>query len=68
MNIKAVCTKDVSHKRFSVTAHVTQDWIVDEAGNHEETTDDCVEVTHRPDAEDVWTCTICGADAKVVNI
>ncbi len=49
-------------RKFAVTAHVTQDWIVDENGDWEETTNDCVEVTHHPDDNDVWCCDKCGEE------
>lgn len=44
---------------FYVTAHVTQGWIVDEKGNFLECIDECEEVTHRPDDEDIWKCSRC---------
>lgn len=49
-------------RRFAVTAHVTQDWIVDEYGDWDETINDCVEVTHHPDDDDVWCCAKCGME------
>lgn len=61
--IEAICPKDPNHKEFAVTAHVTQDWIVDEKGNYIKTTNECVEVTHTPNSEDIWTCAICGTQA-----
>lgn len=51
---KCGCTK------FSVTPHVTQDWLVDGNGNFISCTNQCVEVTHKPDDEDIWTCMKCG--------
>lgn len=50
-------------KRFVVTAHVTQDWVVDEFGNYIKTIEDCIEVTHRPDSDDLWECFECGYSA-----
>ena len=47
-------------ENFEVTAHVTQDWKVDGYGNFLESLEDCVEVTHYPDDEDMWTCANCG--------
>ena len=52
------------HSKFYVTAHVTQDWLVDENENHLETQNECVEITHKPDDEDVWVCEECGYDAS----
>lgn len=48
---------------FLVTAHVTQDWEVDENGNVLNISADCTEVTHEPNDDDVWTCAECGYDA-----
>ena len=48
---------------FCVTAHVTQDWLVDADGDFLECTKDCVEVTHRPDDDDIWQCDKCGYSA-----
>ena len=47
-------------KKFIVSAHVIQEWIVDEKGNFLEVTDDCAEVTHEPDDYDLWMCDKCG--------
>lgn len=46
-------------KKFFVTAHITQDWVVDENGNYIETAEDCIDVTHYPDNDDVWQCFEC---------
>ena len=46
--------------RFIITAHVIQDWEVDEHGNWISTVNDCVEVTHFPDDDDCWECSVCG--------
>ena len=54
---KCGCTK------FHATAHVTQDWEVDQNGNFVKSLNDCVEVTHFPDDEDVWDCANCGYSA-----
>lgn len=50
-------------EKFFVTAHVTQDWEVDEYGNWVSTIQDCVEVTHFPDEDDNWECAECGHNA-----
>lgn len=47
-------------KKFIVTAHVTQDWEVDYNGMFVQCLNDCVEVTHEPDMEDIWECKTCG--------
>ena len=54
-------------KRFVVTAHVTQDWVVDENENYIKTLEDCVDVTHRPNNEDLWECYECGYSASGIE-
>ena len=49
-------------KRFCVTAHVTQDWLVDENGFFDRVICDCIDVTHKPDDDDIWECYECGHD------
>lgn len=50
--------------RFSVTAHVAQEWEVDETGSFVKTITECSEVTHTPADDDVWTCLQCGYSAS----
>lgn len=47
---------------FSATAHVTQDWTLDEYGAFVEAENECTEVTHYPDDSDIWVCKTCGFD------
>ena len=47
---------------FSVTAHVAQDWVVNHNGDYIETINQCSQVTHEPDDDDVWQCMKCGYD------
>lgn len=49
---------------FYVTAHVTQGWIVDDGGEYLETTEECEEVTHKPDDLDIWECVNCGYEDR----
>jgi ribosomal protein S27E len=65
--MKLICPNDKAHKRFCVTAHVTEDWIVDEQGDFLETDCDCglTQVIHRPDAQDYYTCAECGTEAII---
>lgn len=46
--------------RFRATAHVTQDWTIDEKGDFVICTEDCMEVTHFPDLYDIIDCDECG--------
>ena len=50
-------------KTFCATAHVTQDWELDDSGTFVRCLNDCIEVTHEPDKEDVWDCKTCAASA-----
>lgn len=60
--MKIVCPNNHNHKEFSVTAHVTQQWKVCENGEFIETLDNCIEVTHGPNAHDfIFTCIDCGS-------
>ncbi len=60
----AVCSDDPSHDRFVTTAHVMQDWVVDEHGNFIRALS-TLETTHGPDTGNLWTCLSCGTEAKV---
>lgn len=46
--------------KFSVTAHVTQSWEVDQNGNFIKEISSCDDVLHSPNDEDVWHCIKCG--------
>ena len=56
--MKKKCPK-CGAESFCVSAHVVQDWIVDSNGTFMQEADSCVEVTHYPDDEDIWTCAKC---------
>ena len=58
------CPKDPEHDEFHITAHVAQGWAVDGKGNWISTIDDCSQVIHGPDKDDLWICAICGAEAE----
>lgn len=62
LNLKVGPCPKCSNKTFNVTAHVTQTWLVDEDGDFIKAESDCDEVTHSPDADDVFTCSKCGAE------
>jgi hypothetical protein len=65
--MKATCPKDPEHKEFYATAHVAEEWIVDETGQFLDHADLPGEVTHAPGPDDVWTCKECGAEAVVTE-
>lgn len=51
-------------REFYVTAHVTQDWLVDTCGSYLKTENECVEVTHFPKDDDLWQCADCNYVAE----
>lgn len=57
-----ICPK-CGNKRFYATAHVVQEWLVDEDGDFIQCTEDCLEVNTFPDDDDIWICSKCGYDA-----
>lgn len=64
--MKATCTNNPNHDRFVTVAHVTEDWIVDSAGDFQEVAaDNDTQVTHGPNPGNTWTCHVCGAEASV---
>ena len=50
---------------FVTTAHVMQDWEVTADGDYVSTIQDCLEVTHKPNDGNIWTCKKCGAEAII---
>lgn len=62
--MKATCPNDPEHKQFLTTAHLMQEWVVDEHGNFVEHSLD-LETSHGPDSGNIWTCYTCGAQAEV---
>jgi hypothetical protein len=41
-----------------------EEWLVDETGNFIKVSAS-LQTTHGPDAENIWTCAVCGAEAEV---
>lgn len=68
MSLKITCPKSDKHRTFNVTAHVAQEWKVDENGNFLSMIESCTDVIHRPEQADLFACSVCGADAKVERI
>jgi len=64
MTLKATCPNNPKHNRFHTTAHVVQTWEVNEHGDFQSelSTD---ETTHGPNVDNIWTCAVCNAEAKV---
>jgi hypothetical protein len=64
--MKAMCPNNPDHNRFVTVVHEMHEWVVDEKGDFVEDKE-CLEVTHDPDKDNIWTCYLCGAQAKVVD-
>ena len=62
--MKAVCQRDPRHARFSTTVHELHVWEVDKGGDFLKDKG-CLEVVHKPDRGNLWTCAVCGAEARV---
>jgi len=48
------------NKRFVVTPHVVQEWLVDDDGIFLRELSSCIEVAHSADDDDIWECYECG--------
>ncbi len=62
--MKAICPDNPDHNRFITTAHVMEEWLVDENGDFLEVHQP-LETSQAPNAGNVWTCWECGATATV---
>lgn len=63
--VKATCLKNKEHDEFYTTAHVMQEWRVDNEGNFIEVVEDCLQTTYGPNKDNTWLCAICGSVAEV---
>ena len=61
--MKKVCPKDPSHELFITGAVICQEWLVDSHGNFVEVIEECTDVFHQPNSENIWQCAMCGAEA-----
>jgi hypothetical protein len=64
--MKITCPNCPKETRFDVSAHEVHDWTVDEKGNFVEDKG-CVDMAHKPESGDHFTCQSCGGTAKVVE-
>jgi hypothetical protein len=67
MGLKITCPKNSKHDRFITTAHVMQEWKVDNNGELVTVTDNSLQVTHFPEEGNLFTCK-CGAEAIVEEV
>jgi hypothetical protein len=61
--MKTFCPNNPKHKLFVTTAHVVEEWLVNENGDWLETLQ-TTETAHGPSPENTWTCYMCGATAE----
>ena len=61
--MKLVCPRNPEHKLFTVTAHITETWIVGDSCEYWGTLQGPGDVTHKPDRDDLYSCFTCGAEA-----
>lgn len=65
--MKAICPNNEAHDQFTTSVHVMQEWVVDASGDYIETSENFLQITHKPNPDNIWICHMCGADAKVVE-
>lgn len=64
MNRTHICP-NCGGKEFITTAHVAQDWKVDENGNFIELVQDATDIIAEPNDDNIWTCASCGSEAVI---
>lgn len=65
--MKAVCPNNSEHKRFITTAHVMQEWEVDNHGNFVKELVPCLEISSEPDSGNEWVCADCQDDPETAD-
>lgn len=61
--MKITCPRNAEHKEFITVAHVSQDWIVDEAGDFLKLHGpDAIETVAGPNVGNTFTCVACMND------
>lgn len=63
LGIKAICPNSKDHKTFYASAAITQTWLIEDDGTFVEVHAEHTGVAWRPDEDDEWICTECGATA-----
>ena len=64
--LKITCPNNKKHNRFMTTAHVTQDWIVNENGDYVKVLNECVQVDKLPEYGNLFTC-ICKTKGQICH-
>ena len=63
--MKIFCPRQPQHDKFITVAHVTQDWIVDKAGNFQEVIGPhAIETVAGPTVGNDFTCVACMNDTR----
>lgn len=62
--MRATCPNSSDHKRFVTPIHQMVDAEVDETGDVIDVVEE-LEVSFGPNPGNIWTCTVCGAEATV---
>jgi len=65
MKMRLICPNDPNHNRFSVTAHVSQEWEVDGQVQFQKCLQEAVDTIHAPDKDDFYLCVICNVQSEV---
>ena len=66
MQFKHICPR-CGGTTFETVAHVAQSWKVDEYGTFLSALSECDEVTHAPDNDNTWTCSVCGSEGRLFS-
>ena len=66
-NMRVRCKKSLAHDHFITTAHVVEEWEVDDQADFISTST-TIETTHAPNEDNVFSCMACNSDCEVVDI
>ena len=64
---KFTCPENTEHKRFYVTAWVSEEWLVDEDGDWIKTTPGGGETMREPQSHDYRICATCEAETNYLG-
>ena len=64
--MKAICPNKCTDNEFITVAHMSEYWLVDEAGDFIEVVEpgECLQ---GPMVGNTWVCNVCGAEAEVTD-
>ena len=66
MRSRHICPK-CGGKTFYTTAHIMQEWRVDEDGNFLDVSEGCIDVDSEPDDDNSWFCATCGEEGVIAG-